>query len=58
MKIGVSSYSFNKYMKSTGCDYIAICNIAKEIGYDGIEFTDLQPEVSGKDPMTGRMVRS
>ena len=52
MKIGVSSYSFNKYMKSTGCDYIAICNIAKEIGYDGIEFTDLQPEVSGKDPMT------
>ena len=41
MKIGVSSYSFSKYMKATGCNYIDICNLAKEIGYDGIEFIDL-----------------
>lgn len=58
MKIGVSSYSFSKYISATGCDYIAICDIAKEIGYDGIEFTDLNPEVSGKDVMaTAREIR-
>ncbi|MBO4298177.1 MAG: sugar phosphate isomerase/epimerase [Clostridia bacterium] len=47
MKIGVSSYSFSKYMKHTGCNYLDICNVAKEIGYDGIEFIDLKPEISG-----------
>ncbi len=58
MKIGVSSYSFSKYMKATGCNYIDICNIAKEIGYDGIEFIDLNPEISGKDVMaTAREIR-
>lgn len=41
MKIGVSSYSFNRYIISTGCDYIEICNKAKEMGFDGIEFTEL-----------------
>ena len=49
MKIGVSSYSFAKYMKATGANYIDICNKAKEIGFDGIEFIDLNPEISGKD---------
>ena len=58
MKIGVSSYSFSKYMKATGANYIDICNLAKEIGYDGIEFIDLSPEVSGKDVMeTAREIR-
>ena len=52
MKIGVSSYSFGKYMKATGCDYLAICDLAKDIGFDGIEFTDLNPEVSGTDDVT------
>ena len=58
MKIGVSAYSFSKYMKHTGCNYIDICNLAKEIGYEGIEFIDLNPEISGKDPMeTAREIR-
>ncbi len=52
MKIGVSSYSFDKYMKVTGANYIDICDIAKKIGYDGIEFVELKSEVSGKDVMT------
>ena len=52
MKIGVSSYSFSKYMKASGCNYLAICDLAKEMGFDGIEFTDLMPEVSGCDAMT------
>jgi sugar phosphate isomerase/epimerase len=41
MKIGVSSYSFTKYYKETKCSYFNICDIAREIGYDGIEFVDL-----------------
>jgi len=41
MKIGVSSYSFRKHILATKCSYIDICNIAKEMGYEGIEFVDL-----------------
>ena len=44
MKIGVSSYSFSHFMRETGADYFKICDIAKETGFDGIEFTDLQGE--------------
>ncbi len=48
MRIGVSSYSFSKYMSETGCDYFEICDKAKEIGFDGIEFIDLD----SNDPLT------
>ncbi|MBQ8720262.1 MAG: sugar phosphate isomerase/epimerase [Clostridia bacterium] len=41
MKIGVSSYSFSKYIVENKCDYFKICDIAKEMGFDGIEFIDL-----------------
>lgn len=41
MKIGVSSYSFSSYIKRTKCDYIHICDKAKELGFDGIEFVNL-----------------
>ncbi len=41
MKIGVSSYSFSKYLSDTKCGYYKICDIAKEIGFDGIEFINL-----------------
>ena len=41
MKIGVSSYSFRKYIIEEKCDYIKICSLAKEIGFDGIEFINL-----------------
>ena len=60
MKIGVSSYSFSKYMKDTGCTYIDVCNLAKEIGYGGIEFIDLKPEISGleDDVATARQIRA
>ncbi len=52
MKIGVSSYSFEKYRKANGASYLDMCRIAKEIGFDGIEFIDLSSDVSGKDVMT------
>lgn len=45
MKIGVSSYSFSRYMRETGANYFKICDHAKEIGFDGIEFIDLSLEV-------------
>jgi len=41
MKIGVSSYSFSKYARETKCGYHDICDIAKEIGFEGIEFINL-----------------
>ena len=44
MKIGVSSYSFSKYMSATDCSYLDLCDKAKEIGFDGIEFIDLKGE--------------
>ena len=42
MRIGVSSYSFRKYQKSTGCSYTHLCDKAKELGFEGIEFIDLK----------------
>ena len=42
MKIGVSSYSFAQYIQKEKCDYIKICDLAKEMGFDGIEFIALE----------------
>ena len=47
MKIGVSSYSFVGYIdeleENTGkkCDYFHLCDKAKELGFEGIEFVGL-----------------
>ena len=41
MKIGVSSYSFSKYIIKNKCNYFDICDLAKKIGFDGIEFINL-----------------
>ena len=60
MKIGVSSYSFSKYITDTKCDYFKVCDMAKELGFDGIEFIDLDNKSWGitDDPMkTAREIR-
>lgn len=44
MKIGVSSYSFSKHLKATGCDLFEVCRLAKKIGFDAIEFTAINTE--------------
>ena len=44
MKIGVSSYSFSQYRRESGCSYVDICHLAKEIGFDAIEFIGLDAE--------------
>ena len=41
MKIGVSSYSFDRYLCETKRGYREIVRLAKEIGFQGIEFIDL-----------------
>ena len=45
MKLGISSYSFKNHMQNNKVNYIGICNEAKRIGYDGIEFIDLSLQV-------------
>lgn len=49
MKIGVSSYSFSNYMRASGANYFKICDIAKEIGFEGIEFIDLDLNVQSAE---------
>jgi len=41
MKIGVSSYSYAKYQAQTRCNDLALCDLSKKFGFDGIEFTEL-----------------
>ncbi len=41
MKLSVSSYSFAKYAKREKCNYEHICDLAKEMGFEGIEFINL-----------------
>ena len=43
MKIGVSSYSFKRYMSNGGVSYLDICDKAKELGFDGLDFIELDP---------------
>lgn len=45
MKFGVSSYSFSQYMEKTGANYLEICDLAKDMGYEAIEFIDLSLKV-------------
>ena len=52
MKIVVSSYSFSKYMQQTGADYFAVCDLAKKMGYDAIEFIDLSLDVQPAASLT------
>ena len=49
MKLGVSSYSFSQYMHKTGANYFEICDLAKKIGFDGIEFIDLKLDAQPAD---------
>ena len=39
MIVGVSAYSFAKHMKATGADCFQIADLAKQMGFDAIEYT-------------------
>ena len=47
MKIGVSSYSFRRYRNASGATLFDVCRKAREIGFDAIEFIELD----GDDPI-------
>ena len=51
MKIGVSSYSFAKYIKSTGASYFEICDLAKSMGFEAIDFINLDSFGISGDPI-------
>ena len=48
MKIGVTSYSFSQMIRKTGADYFKICDVAKEMGYAFMDFTDIDPAMAGE----------
>ncbi len=43
MKFSVSSYSFQRLLDSGKYTQLDLIGVAKEMGFDGIEFTDLKP---------------
>ena len=47
MKTSVTTYSFNKYITETQSTPYQVCDLAKSLGFDGIEFTDLSCEKWG-----------
>lgn len=47
MKIGVGSHSFAKYFQQHHINYLQMCDIAKEIGFDGVEFVELDAPYLG-----------
>ena len=58
MKIGVSSYSLSKFIRQEGNDLFAAIRKAAEMGFEGIEFTDLRGLPGGEDELAyARRVR-
>ncbi len=43
MKTCVSSYSYSRYLGTGAANQLGLIKIAKDMGFDAIEFTDLQP---------------
>lgn len=44
MRYSVTSYSFSQLLKAKKATLLQMISLAKEIGFEGIEFTDLVPE--------------
>jgi len=51
MKLGVSSYSFSHHLNESGENYLQICDRAREMGFDGIEFIDLSLDVQKSESL-------
>ena len=58
MKIGVSSYSFQQLIDSGEETQLSIMKKAAEMGFDGIEFTDLIPPADVSESSYAEMIRS
>ncbi len=57
MKIGVSSYSFQQLISSGKETQLSVMKIAKEMGFDGIEFTDLSSPEGVSEIEYAKMIR-
>lgn len=57
MKIGVSSYSFNNYMKKNSTSYFDVMDHALRMGFDGIEFIDLSLDIQKADSLSALAVQ-
>jgi sugar phosphate isomerase/epimerase len=51
MKLGVSSYSYSRYLGEGKLDLFGVISTTAEIGFTGIEFTGFGPNGDGKDPI-------
>lgn len=50
MKLGVSSYSYWRYLQESRLDLFGVIKSAAEIGFEGIEFSGFGPGTEGADP--------
>lgn len=57
MKIGVSTYSFKKYMTASGCSLFDVCDKAKELGFEGIDFIEIPAESQEERLETAKKLR-
>lgn len=57
MKIGVSSYSFQQLISAGKETQLSIMKIAKDMGFDGIEFIDLDPPEGVSEAQYAEMIR-
>ncbi len=57
MKIGVSSYSFQQLIDSGEETQLSIMKKAKDMGFDGIEFTDLNPPEGVSEEEYAKMIK-
>lgn len=51
MKLGVSSYSYSRYLGEGKLDLFGVISTTAEIGFTGIEFTGFGPNGDGQDPI-------
>ncbi|MBR2732393.1 MAG: sugar phosphate isomerase/epimerase [Clostridia bacterium] len=58
MKIGVSSYSFQQLISAGAESQLSIMEKAAAMGFDGIEFTDLQPPQGVSEAGYAQMLRA
>ncbi len=58
MKIGVSSYSFQQLISSGEETQLSVMKKAKEMGFDGIEFIDLNPPEGVSEKEYAEMIRA
>ena len=57
MKIGVSSYSFQQLISAGRETQLSVMKIAKDMGFDGIEFTDLSTPEGVTEAQYAEMIR-